>query len=236
MHPTLLVRYAYRTDIKRSSSHLAKELAPSVAYLTACYTSRAVLAVDARDLLFQAEPHGALYEARLRLGLHACSLTFASDCLCAAATDSYFQRWAACVPKPSVDAIGLHPPVNGGIVQGFAVSMHALYFKAALTAMMAKKPKCITGGRDQHIITEVAFAFRRRWPAQVCMLPNDLARHSAFFNMGVSNSIEAVRLDESSGRVLGPDSRIIAILHQFDRRPTVQAFLRQSLGGKEVLS
>ena len=197
----------------------------------------AVLAVDARDLTFQREPLHALAQARGALGLRDCQLTFAADCACAAVDDTYFQKWAGCLPAEALAAIGRQPPVNGDIVHGRAAALRTLYFKAALLAATAGEPRCAAGGREQHLLTAAALSLRARRPAEVCVLPNDLRRHAAFFNMGVFNNISDVRLDEASGRVRGVgdgDRAIVALVHQFDRWPAVAAFVRRHQRGTNL--
>ena len=194
--------------------------------------------MDARDLLFQREPLGALANATARLGMRGCALTLASDChKCSAVSDDYFRRWARCLPSKSMYAIGDRPPVNGGIVLGRATAMRRLYFSAALLAATAKDEACLVGGREQHLLTAAALALRARRPAEVCVLPNDLRQHAAFFNMGVSNTIDDVRLSEREQRVQAAGGDSIGIVHQFDRRPTVLEFLKKhGLAGADAVT
>ena len=64
-----------------------------------------VLAVDARDVLFQSDPFTAMQATRPR----GCILTFAADCACAAVADSYFMRWQVWLPPEPTAPIGSAP-------------------------------------------------------------------------------------------------------------------------------
>ena len=198
-----------------------------------------VLAVDARDLLFQANPIAALLAAAPA----PCRLRLVADCTCAARNDSYFSLWGTrCLPPPLLVALGDDPPINGGVVFGAAGAMRALYAKAAVLATTASDeaqyvvaaaraplspPQCVAGGREQHLITGAAYALAQLHPRDICTLPNALERQTAAFNLGVNNRVSTLRLNEVTGRLESPGGRAIAIVHQYDRRAAVKAFFRR---------
>ena len=85
------------------------------------------------------------------------------------------------------------------------------------------------GGREQHLLTAAAHSLLLLRPDAACLLPNDAQLQTAFFNMGVSNTVDGLRLSAKSGRVENQRGGVIAILHQFDRRAAIHAFIRRHL-------
>lgn len=137
-----------------------------------------VLATDARDVIFQADPVAALQAAAAAHCSNRRSLVLLSDCKCSARNDDYFKTWGTrCLPPPVLDAIGDDPPANGGVVFGTVGALRTLYAKTvvlAATPMDADQytiapckgngckypplaePRCMAGGREQHLLTGAA--------------------------------------------------------------------------------
>ena len=191
------------------------------------YAPRAnVLALDARDVVLQADPIAALTAAATRLS-ERWQLAFVGDCLTPALTDRYFKAWGPkCLPPSALAALGQSPPVNGGVVLGKARALRRLYAKAAILAS-AQPTACKEGAREQHVLTGAAYELRALHPRSVVVVPNNIGMQTAVFNMGVNNEYvyqRHLKLNERSGFVEGPAGQKIAILHQFERRNRAPVF------------
>ena len=132
-------------------------------------------------------------------------------------------------------AIGDGAPPNGGITSGVVGALRSLYEKSAMLAVTSAAD-CREGGREQIVLTAAAYELKAQHPGQVCFLPNDPREQSAAFNMGVSNTIKNIVLNNATGFVETKSGQPFAIVHQYDRRPPVASFLelRQPLGSFEA--
>jgi len=164
----------------------------------------------------------------------SCAIVLVADChACTARTDPYFQRHGMrCLARASLDAVGdTNPPLNGGIVLGSPAALRRLYVRAAALAA-AQETQCRADGRDQHLLTAAAFALQRALrlesgSAAVCVLPNDPSTQSAAANLGVNNRVKGLlAISATTGFVESvPLREPIALLHQFDRRRNIDAFI-----------
>ena len=119
---------------------------------------------------------------------------------------------------------------------GSVGALRALYEKTAVLALCSSD-ECKAGGREQHILSAAAYGLAQLHESQVCQLHNDANRQRAAFNMGTNNkkNFAALVLNETSGYVEAPrGGGPIAILHQFDRRPAVNAFIDKHLLHKRL--
>ena len=149
---------------------------------------------------------------------------------------------------PLLGAIGDDPPANGGVVFGTVGALRALYAKTVVLAASPMdgnqytiapckasgckypplaEPRCMAGGREQHLLTGAAYALTALYPRDVCRLPNAVEQQVAAFNLGVNNNVSMLRCNERLKRIEGPDGRSIALIHQYDRRSNIKACLRR---------
>ena len=215
--------------------------------------SASVLSIDARDVVFQADPITALQAASAAhcSNRNRQSLVLLSDCKCSARRDSYFRLWGnRCLHPPLLEAIGDEPPANGGVVFGTVGALRMLYAKAVVLAATPMdgnqytvapcknsgckypprtEPRCMAGGREQHLLTGAAYALAALHPHDVCQLPNGVTEQVAALNLGVNNNISLLRCNERLGRIEAPNGRSIAIIHQYDRRPNIKACILKLL-------
>ena len=189
-----------------------------------------VLALDTRDIVVQAPPFAAM----LASTPSSCKLVMVGDCMCVAAKDSYFKLWMHCLPPTSIAAISDEAPPNGGVTSGLVGSLRLLYERAATLAVSAAVD-CRTGGREQIVLTAAAYELKALAHAEVCLIPNDPKQQTMALNMGVNNRLHGFELNSRSGFVESAAlRRPIAIIHQFDRRPAVEAFLMAHLQNRSA--
>lgn len=209
-------------------------LARAMVPLSEAAPAARVLSVDARDLLFQAEPFAAFEKAAAQLGGDGrrCGLVFVADCRCAARSDRYFMaQGVRCLGARGLSAVGpTDPPLNGGVVLGTPALLLRLYTAAAALAA-GQDEACRAMGRDQHLLTAAGHALLRQPALGACLLPNDAAAQAAVANLGVNNDLRGQYvLSAESGLVESAALREpIALLHQFDRRRAISAFLRPQM-------
>lgn len=189
-----------------------------------------VLALDTRDIVVQAPPFAAI----LASTPSSCKLVLVGDCMCVAAKDSYFKRWTHCLPPTSIAAISDGSPPNGGVTSGLVGWLRLLYERAATLAVSAAVD-CRAGGREQIVLTAAAYELKALAHAEVCLIPNDPKQQTVAFNMGVNNRLHGFELNSRSGFAESAAlRRPIAIIHQFDRRPAVEAFLMAHLQNRSA--
>ena len=109
---------------------------------------------------------------------------------------------------------------------GKARALRWLYAKAAILAT-AQPIACKEGAREQHVLTGAAYELKALHSESVVVVPNDLGKQTAVFNMGINNDYvykRHVTLNERTGFVEGPAGQKIAIIHQFERRTRKPVF------------
>ena len=112
------------------------------------------------------------------------------------------------------------------MTNGLVGALRELYEKSAAIAVTSDFA-CREGGREQIVLTAAAYELKSRYPDQVCLLLNDPRQQSAAVNMGVNNNLQGTVLNSATGKVEAQRGGTIALVHQFDRRPAVAAFIEK---------